>query len=79
MKIVRLLEGKLNYLATNLSALARDVGVNREGLRKALSPEGNPSFALMLKITHALRLEVQLAPAVSGRHDDEVDAVRTPG
>lgn len=65
--------------ARNFSALAREVGVSREGLRKALSPEGNPSFALMLKITHALGLEVQLAPAVGGRHGNGVHAVRTPG
>jgi probable addiction module antidote protein len=49
--------------ARNLSALARDVGVSREGLRKALSPDGNPSFALMLKIARALELDIQLTPA----------------
>jgi probable addiction module antidote protein len=49
--------------ARNLSALARDVGVSREGLRKALSPDGNPSFALMLKIARALDLDIQLTPA----------------
>ena len=46
--------------ARNFSELARDVGVSREGLRKALSVEGNPSFALMVKITHALGLNMQL-------------------
>ncbi|MBK5931484.1 addiction module antidote protein [Halochromatium salexigens] len=46
--------------ARNFSELARDVGVSREGLRKALSVEGNPSFALMVKITHALGLTMQL-------------------
>jgi len=57
--------------ARNFSALARDVGVSREGLRKALSAEGNPSFTLMLKITRALGLEVQLAAASSGRPKDQ--------
>lgn len=44
----------------NQSELARQVGVSREGLRKALSASGNPSFALILKIARALGLELQL-------------------
>lgn len=44
----------------NQSELARQVGVSREGLRKALSEQGNPSFALILKIARALGLELQL-------------------
>ena len=31
--------------ARNMSQLARDTGLTREGLYKALSAEGNPSFA----------------------------------
>ena len=54
------------WRARNFSALARDVGVSREGLRKALSAEGNPSFALMLKIAHAMGLSVQLTPLKQG-------------
>lgn len=46
--------------ARNFSALAREVGVSREGLRKALSAEGNPSFALVLKMARALGLELHL-------------------
>ena len=45
--------------ARNFSALAREVGVSREGLRKALSVDGNPSFALVLKMARALGLELQ--------------------
>lgn len=44
-----------------LSALAREAGVSREGLRKALSSSGNPSFALMLKIARALDLDLDLS------------------
>ncbi len=44
----------------NQSELARQVGVSREGLRKALSANGNPSFALILKIARELGLELQL-------------------
>ena len=32
--------------AQNMSKLAREIGITREGLYKALSENGNPSFAL---------------------------------
>ncbi len=44
--------------ARNQSELARQVGISREGLRKALSANGNPSFSLALKIARALGLEL---------------------
>ena len=49
----------------NMSELARRAGVTREGLYKALSAEGNPSFATVLKVTHALglRFRVESVPA----------------
>ncbi len=42
----------------NVSELARRAGMSREGLYKALSAEGNPSFATIVKITHALGLKL---------------------
>ena len=42
---------------------ARDAGLTREGLYMALSPEGNPSFATVLKVLSALGLRVHVAPA----------------
>ena len=42
----------------NLSELARRVGMSREGLYKALSEEGNPSFATIMKVTKALGLRL---------------------
>jgi probable addiction module antidote protein len=42
----------------NVSELARRVGMSREGLYKALSAEGNPSFATIIKVTHALGLRI---------------------
>jgi len=42
----------------NVSELARRAGMSREGLYKALSAEGNPSFATIVKITHALGLRL---------------------
>ncbi len=49
--------------ARNMSKLARDIGVNRESLYKSLSPDGNPSFATMVKIMKNLGLRLQPVPA----------------
>jgi len=38
----------------NMSQLARDTGLTREGLYKALSEDGNPSFSTVAKVTKAL-------------------------
>jgi len=47
----------------NMSQLARDVGMTRQGLDKALSAEGNPSFATVVKVAKALGFRVTLSPA----------------
>jgi probable addiction module antidote protein len=44
--------------ARNVSKIARDTGLTREGIYKALSPEGNPSFATIWKVARALDLEL---------------------
>ena len=44
--------------ARNMSQLARDAGITREGLYKALSEDGNPSFATIVKVAHALGLRL---------------------
>ena len=46
--------------AQNISKLARDVDLTRRGLYKALSPGGNPSFATMLKVIHALGFTMRI-------------------
>lgn len=48
--------------ARSMTQLARDTGMTREGLYKALSGEGNPSFATVMKVAQALglRLSFQL-------------------
>ena len=38
--------------------LAKDTGISREGLYKALSPDGNPSIATVLKVIKALGLKL---------------------
>lgn len=45
--------------AKGMSQLARDTGLGRESLYKALSGEGNPSFGTILKVMHALVLKLQ--------------------
>jgi len=42
--------------------LARDADMSREGLYKALSPDGPPSFASVSKIATALGLKLVLQP-----------------
>ena len=47
--------------ARNMSQLAREVGMTREGLYKALSENGNPSFTTMMKIIHALEMRLRVS------------------
>lgn len=49
--------------ARGMSLVARETGMARESLYKALSPEGNPEFATVMKVIKALgfRLHAELA------------------
>ena len=51
--------------AQNISALARDTGLNRGNLYEALSEDGNPTLATLLKVTQALGLRLRLEPVES--------------
>ena len=44
--------------AKNMSQLARDTGLSREGLYKAFSEDGNPTFATVAKVAKALGLQI---------------------
>ena len=59
-----LIRAALNDIARaqNMSRLARDAKLDRAGLYKALSEEGNPSFTTVMKITRALGLRLRLEP-----------------
>ncbi|RZN55532.1 putative addiction module antidote protein [Avibacterium paragallinarum] len=46
--------------ARNMSQLAREVGVSREGLYKAFSGKGNPTFSTVLKVMKALNLSFEV-------------------
>ncbi|MBL4901285.1 MAG: putative addiction module antidote protein [Desulfocapsa sp.] len=48
--------------ARNMSQLARDTGLSREGIYKALSPEGNPTFATVSKVAKALGFNLTIQP-----------------
>jgi len=48
--------------ARGMSQIARATGLGRESLYKALSPEGNPEFATVLKVMRALGLKLHAEP-----------------
>lgn len=47
--------------AKGMSQVARKAGLGRESLYKALSPDGNPEFATILKVVKALGLRLHAA------------------
>jgi probable addiction module antidote protein len=44
--------------AKGMTQIARDTGLGRESLYKALSPDGNPEFATILRVVSALGLKL---------------------
>ena len=44
-----------------MSQVARDTGLSRESLYRALSGEGNPEFGTLLKVAKALGLKLHLS------------------
>jgi len=44
--------------AKGMSQVARDAGLGRESLYKALSPDGNPEFGTVMKVVRALGLSL---------------------
>ncbi|HET8881783.1 MAG TPA: addiction module antidote protein [Solimonas sp.] len=51
--------------AKGMSALARETGLARENLYKALSGDGNPEFGTILKVVSALGLQLGVRPAAA--------------
>jgi len=45
--------------AKGMTQLAKETGLGRESLYKALSGEGNPSFGTILKVMHALGIKLE--------------------
>jgi probable addiction module antidote protein len=46
--------------ARGMSQIARDAGLSRESLYKALGAEGNPEFGTILKVLQALGLKLSI-------------------
>lgn len=68
--------------ARNMSQLARDAGMTRQGLYKALSGEGNPSLGTILKAARVLGLRLTFSDAKSstpGRSPERTEAVARSG
>ena len=49
--------------ARGIAQIAREAGLGRESLHKALSAEGNPEFATVLKVVRALGLRLRVERA----------------
>jgi probable addiction module antidote protein len=49
--------------ARGMTQVARDAGLSRESLYKALGENGNPSFATILKVVRALGVKFHAEPA----------------
>lgn len=53
--------------AKGMAQLAKETGLGRESLYKALSGQGNPSFATILKVIAALGIKLHAQAAHAGR------------
>jgi len=49
--------------ARGMTQLAKDTGLAREALYRALSPSGNPKFDTVLKVLRALGVQLRASPA----------------
>lgn len=58
--------------AKGMSQLSEETGITRDGLYKALSPTGNPSFSTLTKVLNALDFEWRLVEldGVADEHED---------
>ncbi len=51
--------------AQGMTKVAAEAGVGRESLYKALSPDGNPEFATVLKVMRALGLRLHASASTT--------------
>ncbi|AXK55411.1 addiction module antidote protein [Pseudomonas protegens] len=61
----KLIRAALNDIARarGMTQIARDTGLGRESLYKALGSQGNPEFATIIKVMKALGLKLHVSPA----------------
>jgi probable addiction module antidote protein len=53
--------------ARGMAMIAKDTGLSRESLYKALGKNGNPGFATVMRIVRALGLTLSARPAATER------------
>ncbi|MBW6473874.1 MAG: putative addiction module antidote protein [Anaerolineaceae bacterium] len=53
--------------AKGMTQISKQTGLGRESLYKALSENGNPEFATILKVIKALGLQLHVVPQDNGR------------
>jgi probable addiction module antidote protein len=53
--------------AKGMSQIARETGLSRENLYRALGDSGNPELSTMTKVMRALGMRIQIAPATPSR------------
>lgn len=61
----------------DMTLLARNTGITREALYRALSESGNPEFGTVLKVIHALDLQLCALPTVEQTHDATITSSPT--
>lgn len=64
-----LIRAALNDIARarGMTQLARDTGITREGLYRALSSSGNPELSTVLKVIRALGIKLHAMPAAAAK------------
>jgi probable addiction module antidote protein len=50
--------------AQGMSALAKDTGLSRENLYKALSPDGHPEFSTVMKVLDSFGVQLHAEPKI---------------
>jgi probable addiction module antidote protein len=53
--------------ARGMGEIAKNAGLNRESLYRALGESGNPEFSTVMRIVRAMGLTLSARPAVTGR------------
>jgi hypothetical protein len=57
--------------AKGMTEIARETGLSRESLYKALSEDGNPSFATVMKVLQSLSIELRTKTKSDEKSDHE--------
>ncbi|QWT18668.1 putative addiction module antidote protein [Bacillus sp. NP157] len=47
--------------ARGMTTVSRAAGISREGLYRALASDGNPEFATVMRVLHALGIQLRVA------------------